>query len=132
LNGKFWENLAKKCSGISKDNIELCSTIRTILKNYCNMVKDILPEKEKLRNEMISTYRKGIFISKIHRIIRGYIDNNQDINNEEIIELIRDYDEYYKNDYYIKIRDSKFKSIKLIMLFLVEKKKFFRDNPSFE
>ena len=110
LNYKFWESLAKKSSEISRDNIELCSTIRIILTNYYNMVKDILPEKDKIREEIIKTFKNGIFTRQIDKIIKEYIANTPDINNKDIIELIRDYDEYYKNvknEHYIKKREPK-------------------------
>jgi len=107
LDRKFWESLAKKSSGISRDNIELCSTIRIIFINYYNMVKEILPEKDKIRQEIKTTFNNGIFTRQIDKIIREYIANNPDINNKDIIELIRDYDEYYKNKAYIKKRDPK-------------------------
>lgn len=97
LNEKFWESLAKKSSGISKDNIELCSTLTIIFTNYYNMVKLIFPEKDIIRKEKIQTYKKGIFTPQIDTIIKEYFYNNQDINNKDIIELIRDYDEYYQN-----------------------------------
>jgi len=61
------------------------------------MAKDILKEKGKIRKEKKQTYKKGIFAPQIDIIIKEYIDNNQDNNNKDIIELIRDSDEYYKN-----------------------------------
>ena len=107
LNGKFWESLAKKSSGISRDNIELCSTIRIIFTNYYNMVKDILSDKDKIRQDVKKAFNNGIFLRQIDKIIKEYISNSPDINNKDIIELIRDYDEYYKNQIYCKKRDYK-------------------------
>ena len=107
LNGKFWENLAKKSYGISRDNIELCSTIREIFKNYNSMVLDILPDDNKIKKEIKFTFKRGIFMHQIDKIIKEYIANNPDITNMEIIELIQDYDEYYTNSKYYKQREPK-------------------------
>ena len=105
----FWEALAKKSYGISRDNIELCSTIRIIFKNYYNMILNIFPDKknDKIKKEVNDTYKRGIFLHQIDKIIRDYIDKTPDISNIEIIELIHGYDEYYTNKIYIKKRDTK-------------------------
>ncbi len=44
LKLKFWEILSKKSYGISRDNIELCTTIRMIFINYYNMILDIFSD----------------------------------------------------------------------------------------
>jgi len=106
LNKNFWIILSKKSYGISRDNIELCTTIRNILKNYYNMILEIIPDNNNLiKKDVKATYKKGIFIHQIDKIIKEYIDKTEEISNREIIELIRDYDDYYKNDNYIKKRD---------------------------
>lgn len=103
MNKKFWESLTKNSSGISRDNIEICSTLKIIFINYYNVAKDILKEKGKIRKEKKQTCKKGIFAPRIDVIIEEYIDNNQDNNNKDIIELIRDSDEYYKNTTYTQV-----------------------------
>ena len=107
LNENFWENIAKKSFGINRENIELCSTIREIFKNYYNMILDIFKDKDKIKNEMKITFKRGIFLHQIDKIIQEYIANNPDISNLEIIEIIHDYDEYYTNSYYWKKREPK-------------------------
>ena len=103
MNKKFWESLTKNSSGISRDNIEICSTLKIIFINYYNKAKDILKEKGKIRKAKKQTYKKGTFAPQIVKIIKEYIDNNQNINNKDIIELIRDCDEYYKNTKYTQL-----------------------------
>ena len=111
LNGKFWESLAKKSYGINRDNIKLCSVLRSIFKNYNNMVSEF-EEDNKIKKEIKeikATFKRGIFTPQIHKIIKEYIEKNPDVSNVEILELIKDYDEYYKNDseYNIKQREPK-------------------------
>ena len=100
MNKKFWESLTKNSSGISRDNIEICSTLKIIFINYYNMAKDILKEKGKIRKAKKQTYKKGTFAPQIDKIIKEYIEN---INNKDIIELILDCDEYYKNTTYTQL-----------------------------
>ena len=95
LKGKFWENLAKKCSEISKVNIEICSTIRLLFNQYNNMISDILSKESKIRQDINSSFKRGIFTHQIDSIIKKYIKTNSKITNKEIIDLIKNYDKYY-------------------------------------
>ena len=70
------------------------------------MILEIIPDNNNhIKKDVKATYNKGIFIHQIDKIIKEYIDKTEEISNREIIELIRDYDEYYKYDNYIKKRD---------------------------
>ena len=46
LKGKFWEGLVNKCKEISKENIELCSTLKVLLNKYSGLVRGIIVNKE--------------------------------------------------------------------------------------
>ena len=105
LKGKFWEKLAKKCSGISRDNIEICSTIKLLFIKYNNMINGILSKEDKIRKDINASYKKGTFTHQIDRIIKEYIKTNEKITNKEIIDLIKDYDKYYSDQNYINKRE---------------------------
>ena len=105
LKPKFWKDLAKKCSGISREYIEINLVIKELFKNYYSTIKDIFPESDNIRKEIKNCFYIGIFAGQIHRIIEKYIKDNPKITNLEIIELIRDYDEYYTNKTYANIRN---------------------------
>ncbi len=105
LNAKFWESLPKKFSRISKENIELCSTLRVLFNKYTTLTKVTPSIDDKIKKEITSSFRKGIFTQQIHKLTEEYIKYNQKITNIEIIELINDYDKYYSDDKYINKRD---------------------------
>ena len=105
LKGKFWESLAKKCSGINKYNIEYCSTIRILFNKYNSMIAGILPKESIMRRDINSSFKKGTFTHQIDKIIKEYIKTSQKITNIEIIELIRDYDKYYLEERYANKRE---------------------------
>ena len=86
LRGKFWESLSKKCSEINKDNIELCSTLRILFKKYNSLILGILPEENKIRDDINKSFKNGIFTHLIDKIIKEYIKTNK-ITNIEIIDL---------------------------------------------
>ena len=53
LKGKFWEGLVNKCRGISKENIELCSTLNILFRKYTSLVRGIILNKgDKTRNSI--------------------------------------------------------------------------------
>ena len=87
--------MAKKCSEISKVNIEICSTIRLLFNQYNNMISDILSKESKIRQDINSSFKRGIFTHQIDSIIKKYIKTNSKITNKEIIDLIKNYDKYY-------------------------------------
>ena len=105
LKGKFWESLAKKCSGVNRDNIDIISTIRTIFNRYYLVVESILPKEDKIAKEIARFFKKGIFTHQIDKLIREYIKTNKKITNSEIIDLIRDYHRYYKEKIYENKRE---------------------------
>lgn len=106
FKSNFWESMAKFYSGINIKSIELCYRIREEFKKYNNsLINEILPNDNVIRNEINSFYRKGIFIGQINKNIKAYIQKNENITNEEIIELIKNYDAYYSVQRYIKKRE---------------------------
>ena len=105
LKGIFWESLAKKCSEVNRDNIYISSTIRAIFNRYYLMVKSILSEKDNTAKEIFQAYKKGTFTHQIDKLIKKYIKTNSKITNNEIIDLIRDYDKYYKENRYANKRE---------------------------
>ena len=106
---EFWDCIANQFSGKSRDNIELCSTLRILFNNYYKMVIDLFKEEKdnKIKKDMISCFKRGIFEHKLDKIIKEYIKTNAKITNIEIIELIKDYNKYYSdpNPNYINKRE---------------------------
>lgn len=100
---EFWDRISSQCSGKSRDNIELCSTLRILFNKYYEMIIDLFKEEKdnKIKKEITSCFKKGIFEHKLDKIIKEYIQTNAKITNIEIIELIKDYNKYYSDPNYI-------------------------------
>jgi len=105
LKGKFWENLAKKCSGVSEDDIQICSFIRTLFNRYNSMIAGLFSKDDAIRKDINSSFKKGIFTHQIDKLVKEYIKSSPKITNVEIIELIRDYDKYYSEERYAHKRE---------------------------
>ena len=102
----FWESLAKKCSGITRENIELSYNLRNLLKSYNTTLNTLFENKNNpIRKEINGLWKVGIFTRQIDKIMKEYIKNNTKITNLEIIELIKRYNKYYSEDIYIKKRE---------------------------
>ena len=109
LNGHFWESLSKKCSAITRENIELCSNLRKLFLKYNSMITGLFREDNDnpIRKEISAFFKRGMFMQKIDKIMKEYIKTNQKITNLEIIELIKNYNKYYtdERENYIKKRE---------------------------
>ena len=105
LKGKFWENLAKKCSGVSEDDIQICSFIRTLFNRYNSTIAGLFQKDDPIRKDINSSFKKGIFTHQIDKLVKEYIKSSPKITNVEIIELIRDYDKYYSEERYANKRE---------------------------
>ena len=58
------------------------------------MISDILSKESKIRQDINSNFKRGIFTHQIDSIIKKYIKTNSKITNKEIINLIKNYDKY--------------------------------------
>ena len=106
LKGKFWEGLVNKCQGISKENIELCSTLKVLLSKYAGLVRGIIVNQDdKIRSNIKQIFNRGLFTRQIDKIIKLYIKDTPKITNIEIIDLIKDYDVYYTDKRYDNKRE---------------------------
>ena len=96
FKSEFWESMAKISSEINRKNIELCFNTRKMLVEYRKTVNNLIKdEKNKIRENITKFYKKGKFISQLDKMIKKYIETNQNITNIEIIELIKSYDRDY-------------------------------------
>ena len=99
----FWESLAKKSYGISKENIALNISLKKLLTEYHNVVVGLFENEKdnKLKKEIGNFKQRGVFTSQIDRIMKEYI-KNKNVTNMEILELIKDNVYYFENKYISK------------------------------
>ena len=106
FKSSFWENMAKKCSIVSRQNIEICFNIRKKLVKFNKIVKELFEnnKENKIYTETAKFFKKGIFIHQLDKSVKEYIENNPKITNNEIIFLIKEYDIYYSDKRYVSKR----------------------------
>ena len=99
----FWKTIVKKFSEENKENIELCYKFNLQFEKY-ETIENNLSNKNKLKNDS-KEHIKVYLNSYLDKIINNYIKNNQKITNQEIIDLIYNYDIIYKDENYVDKRD---------------------------
>ena len=103
----FWDMLLRKCNNPNEDNIANCSKLRKKFIKYCELVnklyKDI--EDNKFRKEANIYKEKDNIGFLLDKNIKNFIKNKNDIENIEILTLIKDFNIYYTEDRYINKRN---------------------------
>ena len=103
LNNSFWENFIKLYLEPTKDNIQKCSDLSNEFRLYSSLISDLIPDKIEI-NDFLD---KSQFEYLLDNNIKKYIEKTKNIENEDIISFIMNYDIYYKDDKYIDLRDPK-------------------------
>jgi len=94
LNNDFWTNLSKVYEEVTQENIKRLKQLRILSEKYFQIVEKIC--KSKLIKTKAKEYRdRDELTIKLDRIIIDYIKNNNDISNDEIVNLLTEYDPYY-------------------------------------
>ena len=96
FNNEFWINLKDLYQKPTKDNIKILSEIRNIFIKYYKIVE----KKSKFKTiteKAKEFYEKDLLSNIIDESIRKYIEEKNDIQNDDIVNLIMKYDPFYSD-----------------------------------
>ena len=98
----FWDNIAKKSPQKTIEDIKIFHQLREKLVIYNTLVNNVFKEDKEnpIKKEINGFYKKGVFIRQLDERIKNYIEQNDKVRNLEIIDLIKNYDVYYKDGRY--------------------------------
>lgn len=98
----FWDNIAKKSPHKTIGDIKIFHQLREKLVIYNTLVNNVFKEDKEnpIKKEINGFYKKGVFIRQLDERIKNYIEQNDKVRNSEIIDLIKNYDVYYKDGIY--------------------------------
>ena len=82
-----------------------CYDLRAIFVNYNDLVTKLYNNDNIIRKEANNFYDKDVFAYLLDDNIKKFISEKNDIENSEIINLINNYDIFYKDEKYINKRD---------------------------
>ena len=96
----FWEYILSFCKDPIMNNILNCSNLRDAFFKYYNLVKKIVPKKDKLKiyNDAYNLYEIDEFANLLDQIIKKYINNNKSTPDIEKLSFLTTYHPYYKKD----------------------------------
>ena len=98
FNSDFWEYILRFCKKPILDNILNCSNLRKSFFQYHNLVKKIVPKKDKLKiyNDANNIYEIDEFANLLDQIIKKYINNHKEIPDIEKLSFLTTYHPYYQ------------------------------------
>ena len=105
FTNNFWEYVLNYFNEPEQDNILICSKLRGLFIEYFNLVKKVIPEKDKdfniIRKDANTYFERDEFAFLLDQIIRKYIENNnKELENIEKLNFIVKYNPYYKDPKY--------------------------------
>ena len=105
FTNNFWEYVLNYFNEPEQDNILICSKLRELFIDYFNLVKKVIPEKDKdfsiIRKDANTYFERDEFAFLLDQIIKKYIDkNNKELQNIEKLNFIVKYNPYYKDPKY--------------------------------
>ena len=103
LNNSFWEKFITIYLEPTKDNIQKSSDLANEFRLYSSLISDLSQDKDEV-NDFLD---RSQFEYLLDNNIQKYIEKSKNIENEDIISFIMNYDIYYKDDKYIDLRDPK-------------------------
>ena len=105
FNKEFWYSLSEKCSEANIKNIKISHRLREKVLKYYDLIDNVIKDqKDPIQKDRKSLISIRTFTFLIHNNIKSYVEKNK-ITNIEIIDLIKNYDIYYRDNEYKKKRD---------------------------
>lgn len=95
FNNNFWSRLINSYDeATEKNNIIICKEIRKMFEDYYILIEEICTIKT-IKKEAKEFKERDEISNILDSIIINYINNKSDIENDEIINLLIEYDPYY-------------------------------------
>jgi len=108
FTSKFWNYILNNFNEPNQKNIFICSKLREIFIKYYHLVNEIFKDKDKqftIKNDITNYYEIDEFAELLAQNIKKYIINNKELENIEKLELISEFNPYYKEKKYINKMD---------------------------
>ena len=94
FNNDFWSNIIKLYDEATQDNIKILKKLKILFEKYYTIVENVC--KIKLIKTKASEFKDKDELSiKLDKIIIEYIKNKNDIENDEIVNLLVDFNPFY-------------------------------------
>ena len=117
----FWKSLLNYINAPTIDNIKKCSELNIKFKKYyslvcklyqCDNIKKKIEDENKnksvkhiILDDAEQFYQKDEYGSAIHKMVTQFIKENENLEVEEILNCVMEYDTYYTEEKYIDKRN---------------------------